>query len=334
MDRPSRPAVRPSKLAAFTLVEVMVVVAIIAALIGILLPALSIIRRNADLVSSQSNMRTIGAFMTAYGLDNRDHVVPSRFDYRNAGGRALVRSASPAGTTPNTGPLLVGSWADIMWTVNKLGPAPAAVDELAPSPSWDYRYDSPDYWAYTNPDMPSSNVLRSKVDLTKPFSTDDASDARPFGDGASTRETGQPGYFAANDFFDSSPPAGSAPGTFGRWYTYAMIKYPGQSVYLVDSRAGETIPTPTFTGTGANPNAWVAGNDACEVDPAGPAEQPRDPHRAPGPAELSAERAPARAARTRACGSAWGRSLRALRSPPFIGHAKFWLRLAVHRDSR
>ena len=80
----------PSHRSAFTLVEVMVVVAIIAALIGILLPALSIIRRNADLVSSQSNMRTIGAFMTAYALDNRDHVVPSRFDYRNAGGRALV----------------------------------------------------------------------------------------------------------------------------------------------------------------------------------------------------------------------------------------------------
>ena len=271
--RPARPAAPVATArtagtarAAFTLVEVMVVVAIIAALIGILLPALSIIRRNADLVSSQSNMRTIGAFMTAYALDNRDHVVPSRFDYRNAGGRALVRSASPAGTNPNTGPLLVGSWADIMWTVNKLGPAPAAVDELAPSPSWDYRYDSPDYWAYTNPDMPSGNVLRSKVDLTKPFSTDDASDARPFGNGASTRETGQPGYFAANDFFDSSPPAGSAPGTFGRWYTYAMIKYPGQGVYLVDSRAGETIPTPSATGTGANPNAWVAGNDACEVD--------------------------------------------------------------------
>ena len=81
---------RPRR-AAFTLVEVMVVVAILAALIGILLPALSLVRRNADLVTSQSNMRSIAALMTSYSLDNRDHVGPSQFDYTAMSSRTTGR---------------------------------------------------------------------------------------------------------------------------------------------------------------------------------------------------------------------------------------------------
>ena len=240
-----------------TLVEAMVVVAVIAALVGILLPALSIIRRNAQLVSSQSNLRTIGALMTSYSLDNRDHIVPSQFDYTGPFSKSLVRSASPEGTLPNIGALGKGTWTDILWTVGKFGPLvpiadpndPASTSDV-PSPRWDYRYDSPDYWAYYNPDMVDSNPFRSKVELRKAMPTDTTEAARPFGAGASIKEQGQPGYFAANDFFSAVP---NAAGT-SNWYTNAMIRYPAMSMYAVDSRAGETIAPPVSTGT----NTWEA----------------------------------------------------------------------------
>jgi prepilin-type N-terminal cleavage/methylation domain-containing protein len=240
-----------------TLVEIMVVVAIIAALIGILLPALGIVKRNAQLVTSQSNLRTIGALMTMYSLDSRDYIVPSQFDYTGPFSKTQVRSSSPVGANPNIGQLFKGTWTDILWTVGKFGPLlPNASD--APSPTWDYRYDSPDYWAYTNPDMVESNPFRSKVEILKPFSDDPAEIARPFGNGAGIREKGQPGYFAANDFFDARPNTAT---NASNWYTNAMIRYPGMSVYAVDSRAGETIPLPSVA-----PNAWIPGNAACEVE--------------------------------------------------------------------
>ncbi len=222
-----------------TLVEIMVVVAIIAALVGILLPALSIVRGQARLVTSQSNLRSIAALMTAYSVDNRDYICPSQFDYNGPFVRTTVRSASPDATTPNIGPLYRGSWTDILWTVNKLGPITlndmaGNTDLAVPNPLWDYRFDSPDFFAYASADAIENNPFRSKAELKKPFNTtDDASLPTPFGNGAGLRETGQPGYYAANDFFDCRG---------GNWYTNAVIRRPIQSVYVVDSRAGETIP--------------------------------------------------------------------------------------------
>lgn len=246
----SRPSNARRMRAGVTLVEVMVVVAVIATLVGILLPALGILRRNAELVSSQSNLRTIGALMTTYSLDNRDYVLPSQFDYTAAAGKTQVRAPSPVGTTPNTGALLKGSWTDILWTLGKFGPLVPLGGADVPSPTWDYRYDSPDYWAYDRPDMVENNPFRSKVAMANPLSNGE-DDARPFGNGASIRERGQPGYFAANDFFDART----------KWYTNPMIRQPGNSVYIVDSRAGETIPLPAIA-----PKAWTTADADCEVE--------------------------------------------------------------------
>jgi len=69
---------RQSRGRAFTLVELLVVLGIIAALAGILLPTVNAARREADAIHCAANLRQIASGWLMYGLANKDVSCPGR----------------------------------------------------------------------------------------------------------------------------------------------------------------------------------------------------------------------------------------------------------------
>jgi type II secretory pathway pseudopilin PulG len=228
----------------FSITEILVVLGVIVVLLGLLFPALAGIRKSGLMTKSMANMRQIGTWMGLYSQDNRDFIVPSQFDYDYAGSgyKGKVRSVITGGV----GGEHQGTWADILWTVFEIGVIPEAAG--IPAIGHDYRYDSPDgqfYGKYLADDVALNfgdgydNPLRSAAVNSRNTAYKTPT---PYGCGAS--EVAVPGYFAANNFF-AAP--GSTDGCSGdliegaEWYTNGQIKMPEQSMYLVDSVAGETI---------------------------------------------------------------------------------------------
>jgi prepilin-type processing-associated H-X9-DG protein len=222
-----------------TIVELLTVIGVIVLLAGVLLAALTAVRGSGKMADSQNRLRQIGIWVQAYATDNRETVLPSRFDYRAIASASTLRAGkvrapvSPGGgeVDPQIGERHMGTWTDILWTIHEVDSFPSYDGGSNPL-GHAYEVDSPDTALYRQIPDYNGNPFRSAADNTRGVAG--GTGPTPFGTGA--REPGEPGYFAANDFFDASE---------GVWWSTGQIRAPDRSLYVVDSFAGETIaPVP------------------------------------------------------------------------------------------
>ena len=226
----------------FTITEMLIVIGLVVLLLGLLLGALAGVRKTGTMAKSMANMRQIGHWMKLYASDNREHIVPSQFNYTANSYKGKVRALTDANgdpVPPLQGELHRGTWTDILWTVNGVGVFPDAVASLG----HDYSYDSPDQDLYELTAGGINNPFRSAAANTQ--GTPGARlGALPMPYGCGATEEGLPGFFGANNFFNADPDAIDC--TTGNplnaeWFTTGQIRLPERSMYLVDSFAGEVI---------------------------------------------------------------------------------------------
>jgi len=214
----------------FTLTEVLVVLGLIALLIAIIFPALAAVRRGGAMAVSMSRLRQVGEYQGMYARDNREHIIPSQFDYSSSTFTYKGKVRTGLGSDA-LGSRHMGTWTDIIWTVFELGedlPGEGGAASV-------YRYDSPDQRFYEDRPTWDDNIFRSAAPNSRNASTGSA--PRPFGEGA--QQVGEPGFFAANGFFNAVP---RGAGEIGEWFVTGQIRSPERSMYVVDSVAGEVIP--------------------------------------------------------------------------------------------
>ncbi len=251
----------------FSMTEMLVIVAVIVALLGLLFPLLAGFRKSGQMTKSMAHLRQVAVWLTLYSGEYRDFVIPSQFDYSADAYPGKVRSTMVLEPTP-IGRLNAGTWADIIWSEYKLGVFAETVPDWPSGFGQDYRHDSPGglfygqniYTKDPGLDLSLDNPLRSAVaNRRNTFSVQDI--ATPYGAGAG--EKGLPGYFAANNFFNTDPNAADVRdptrGLPARWYTHGQIRMPGRSMYLVDSFAGEVIQP---WAERYQPNRSIGGSDS------------------------------------------------------------------------
>lgn len=287
---------------AFTLVEVLVVMSMLAILIALVLFVAGGVGGTEAHMRSKHHLREINQFMQGYTASHDGRILPSQFDSLDEQGSEVGGPGSRlaydltsngaewidnnnryvSNDDPATDLIARGTWADLLWVENSidenLGMADLEVDEWdgGTGPTYrSYRYAAPDRTFYEKNPRWEKNPLRSvgvnswnwprwddsgnQVDMNPneigtPGSGDDRPRGLPLPMGSGAWQKDMPGFFAANNFFDSrshrdvSGDEGTSQSD--RFWSEGQIRSMSRSVYLVDSFAGETIGgTPGFIGS-------------------------------------------------------------------------------------
>ncbi|HEX4055170.1 MAG TPA: type II secretion system protein [Tepidisphaeraceae bacterium] len=145
---------------AFTLVELLVVIGIIAVLIAILLPALSKARQQSMTVQCMSNMRQVGLALLQYADQNDGYLFPNGLGWSNTN---VYLHSPDDGTLTNTGPgnaLVLASpdqwnaYTYNVWTVLVFNvwnpPIMLCPTDTDPLPNAQHTYILNEYMAYYN----------------------------------------------------------------------------------------------------------------------------------------------------------------------------------------
>ena len=156
----------------FTLVELLVVIAVIGILASLLLTALSAAKDKATRIQCLSNLRQIGIAMTAYAGDNRDFVLSAkRYNPTNVNDVTFVQIAlePPAAQEMEIAKLGTNAAARSIWACPKRQGLPLYEEMLngAPVNQWIIGYQ---YFGgitnWLNPAFPNGIPARSPVRLS------------------------------------------------------------------------------------------------------------------------------------------------------------------------
>lgn len=233
-------------MSAFTLIELLAVIAIITLLLGILIPSLSSARKTAKAGVCLSHLKGIGGAFAFYLEENDDRFVPVRMD-------SLSASSPPGVFYVNDRHRAAPRWQWFLET--DLGPLiDSEPFELIPSPYGEFFFDG-----NAGPAMQMTGDL-----FTCPILTDEES-SHHVRDGA----FGYNYQYLGNTYQEHTP---------GRWDNFAvgrhLIRNPGKTVMVADSRgAGAQHGVHSYTldpprmateahalGFGPRPNSFDSSN--------------------------------------------------------------------------